>query len=143
MVRDPSIVSPSLAGVLIGGGHNKTRYRIEVHAAEAVSSPLSSTVMALYSHSRSPLSALHSSSIYLSRIRAGGNSSTATCRSVQAAVIRSIHTTLPGYSATSRSTSLICPRPQLYCKRPLGLGGWRALLGSSYQTINTPSARHR
>ena len=42
MVRDPSIVSPSLAGVFIGGGHNKHgTYRIEVHAAEAVSSPLS------------------------------------------------------------------------------------------------------
>ena len=40
------------------------------------------------------------------------------------------------HTFTSRS-----PRPQLYCKRPLGLGGWRALLGSSYQTINTPSAR--
>ena len=41
MVRDPSIVSPSLTGVFMGGGHNKHgRYRIEVHAAEAVSSPL-------------------------------------------------------------------------------------------------------
>ena len=47
MVRDPSIVSPSLTGVFIGGGHNKTRYRIEVHAAEAVSSPLSPTAMAV------------------------------------------------------------------------------------------------
>ena len=38
MVLDPSIVSPSLTGVFIGGGHNKHgRYRIEVHAAEAVS----------------------------------------------------------------------------------------------------------
>ena len=29
MVRDPSIVSPSLSGVVIGGGHNKhgTNYR--------------------------------------------------------------------------------------------------------------------
>ena len=44
MVRDPSIVSPSLTGVFIGGGHNKHgTYRIEVHAAKAVSSPLSPT----------------------------------------------------------------------------------------------------
>ena len=48
LVRDPSIVSPSLTGVFIGGGHNKHgRYRIEVHAAEAVSSPLSPTAMAV------------------------------------------------------------------------------------------------
>ena len=45
---DPSIVSPTLTGVFIGGGAKQTRYRIEVHAAEgpqrvdrAVSSPLS------------------------------------------------------------------------------------------------------
>jgi len=47
MVRDPSIVSPSLTGVFIdlGGGHTQptdpVSLRIEVHAAEAVSSPLS------------------------------------------------------------------------------------------------------
>ena len=49
MVRDPSIVSPSLTGVFIGGGHiNKHGTgSIEVHAAEAVSSPLSPTAMAV------------------------------------------------------------------------------------------------
>ena len=48
MVRDPSIVSPSLTGVFIGGVlTNTTRYRIEVHAAEAVSSPLSPSAMAV------------------------------------------------------------------------------------------------
>ena len=47
MVRDPSIVSPSLTGVFIGGVITNTRYRIEVHAAEAVSSPLSPTAMAV------------------------------------------------------------------------------------------------
>jgi len=30
MVRDPSIVSPSLTGVFMGGGHNKHGDRIEV-----------------------------------------------------------------------------------------------------------------
>ena len=42
MVRDPSIVSPSLSGVFIGGGViTNTVQDVEVHAAEAVSSPLS------------------------------------------------------------------------------------------------------
>ena len=62
MVRDPSIVSPSLTGVFIGGGHNKhgTGSRCTL-PKQCRSSPLSPTAMAVWSYKRSLFSRIQDS----------------------------------------------------------------------------------